>query len=135
MVAASNRGKTAESLVRARLETLCQKAAATFLRLPDAHAGSRAATLADFLYVREGTLYLIEVKETQHDYRLPHGNFEAGQVARMRRVKMAGGKALVVIYHSTLKLWRGYDIDRFAAREGGSWDLRDTEPKSLLDLL
>lgn len=135
MVTASNRGKTAETLVRKRLEVICKSQTSMFMRLPDAHAGSLTPAVADFLVLMSGQATFVEVKETMHEYRLAHGNFDAGQVARMRMAQMAGARALVLIYHSTLKLWRAYQINRFIEREGGSWDLREQEPTKLDNLL
>lgn len=135
MATTSNRGKTAEILVRKRLEVLCKSQTSMYMRLPDAHAGSLASTISDFLVLIEGQVTFLEVKETMHDYRLPHGNFDTGQVARMRMAQMAGARALVLIYHSGIKLWRGYQIDRFIEREGGSWDLREQTPTKLDELL
>jgi penicillin-binding protein-related factor A (putative recombinase) len=131
----SNRGKECEKLFKKHLDSLCVFIDTASYRLPDAHAGSLQATLADFLFIRRGILHLIEVKETKHDFRLPHGNFDKDQVARQRLWKDAGATSLVLIYHSNNKLWRGYDIDRFIIREGGSWDLRDQIPKTLKDIL
>lgn len=132
---AANRGKRGEKLFKDYLTTLSLYTDTAFYRLPDAHAGSMQATLADFLLMRRGKLHLIEVKETRHDFRLPHGNFDIGQVARQRMWKDAGANSLVLIFHSGLSLWRGYDIDRFIKREGGSWDLSDTEPKTLKEIM
>jgi penicillin-binding protein-related factor A (putative recombinase) len=136
MTSASDRGKEGEGLLKKYLDTLCRYSDTAYYRLPDARAGSMRATLADFLLMRKGVLHLIECKEVKHDFRLPHGNFDKAQVARQRLWKDAGANSLVLVYHSTLGKWRGYDIERFIDRsEGGSWDLRDTIPKTLPELL
>lgn len=122
-------------MVRDRAQELSNQQDCAFYRLPDARAGSFMPTLADCLLMRQGVLHLIEVKEVKHDFRLPHGNFGVDQVARMRTWKMAGAVSIVLIYHSTIGMWRGYDVDRFVTREGGSWDLRDQEPGTLESLL
>ena len=132
---ASNRGKRGEALFKTYVESLCKFSDSAFYRLPDAHAGSLQSTLADFLFLRRGQVYLIEVKEVKHEYRLPHGNYDKAQVARQRLWKDAGATSLVLIFHSTLNLWRGYDVERFVVREGGSWDLRDQIPTTLKELL
>ena len=134
--APANRGKVAEALVQKRLSVLCTSASKISYRLPDARAGSFKATLSDFLYMDAGKIYLLEVKETQHEYRLPYGNFGADQVARLRMWQEAGAVPLVLIYHATLKLWRCYGIERFIDRTtGGSWDLREQEPAPLINHL
>ena len=135
MVTSSNRGKDAEGLLRKHLQTLCTSTSKAYYRLPDAHSGSLQPTLADFFYLDQGKFTLLECKEVAHDFRLPHSNFDAAQVARMRLFQLAGAGAVVVVYFSKIKLWRGYSIDRFVERIGGSWDLRDTEPTTLQELL
>lgn len=128
------RGKTAERLVKKRLEALSQHQSWAFERLPDARAGSFKAALCDFLVQHNG-LTLLEVKEVDHAYRLPHGNFSVDQVARQRRWKMAGTEAVVLIYFKPIKAWRIRDIDYFVTREGGSWSFKDTPTFSLEELL
>lgn len=121
----ANRGKKAEKLLRSHMETLASASVVAAYRLPDAHAGSMVATLCDFLFMRKGQLFLVECKSTKHPYRLPHGNVDPAQVARMRVWKLAGAKALVMIYHETLDQWRVEEIDFFLDRStGGSWDFR-----------
>jgi hypothetical protein len=132
---AANRGKQAESAVRRYLEGLNTSRSAAFYRLPDAKAGSLQVTLSDFLLMLSGQIYLIEVKQVNHKFRLPHGNFDKAQVARQRIWREAGARSVAVIYHTPLNLWRGYNIDRFIAREGGSWDLSDTEPDTLENIM
>jgi len=127
----SDRGKAAEGLLKAYFEKLSKQQAFTYYRLPDAHAGSMVATIADFMFLHQGGFALVECKSVRHDYRLPHGNFDAGQVARMRMWKLSGATSFVMIYHETLGQWRSYDVDYFTRREGGSWDLRDTNPTTL----
>ena len=124
MVTAANRGKLAEKKLKTYLESLAVSSSCAFLRLADAHAGSRTATLCDFIFMREGVLHMVECKSTMHEYRLPHGNVDPAQVAKMRMWKHAGAKAFVMIYHEKLDLWRAQEIDYFLVREGGSWDLR-----------
>lgn len=131
MTTAANRGKEAEDLVRAYLTKRSAKASTSFYRLPDARAGSRQATLADFLFFNKGTGYLLEVKQVDHEYRLPHNNFDTGQVARMRLFEQAGAVPIVLVYHTPIKLWRANFVCRFIYREGGSWDLRGQEAVTL----
>jgi penicillin-binding protein-related factor A (putative recombinase) len=135
MVTATNRGKRAEAIFKKHLTQMATVRGTTFYRLPDAHAGSYTATLADFLLLQSGKLSLLEVKSTLHEYRLPHGNFSTDQVGRQRLWQDAGAQSLVFIYHEALNLWRMRPIDYFMIRTGGSWDLRDTEPKPLGELL
>lgn len=121
---AANRGKSAESLVSRRLDALSNKVDTAFYRLPDARAGSLKATLADFLIMQRSEMTLLEVKEVDHAYRLPHKNFAVDKVSRMRRFKMAGAKAWVLVLFTPTGKWRLAELDFFLTREGGSWDMR-----------
>jgi penicillin-binding protein-related factor A (putative recombinase) len=129
MATIGNRGKWAEARVKAFLK---KRESTTFThhRFPDARAGSMVTAPADFMFMSAGVMTLLEVKEVQHDFRLPHKNFSTDQVARMRAWKAAGARALVLIHHSTSGFWRLLDIDRFVEREGGSWDLSNSQTYS-----
>ena len=89
MNTSANRGKEAENLVKKRLEGLAKSANVAWHRPPDMRSGSFQPALCDFLLLQEGQLTLIEVKQTAHDYRLPHGNLSTEQVGRMRVWEMA----------------------------------------------
>ena len=134
-VSKADRGKGAEDAVKASLAKLSEQGHTVFLRLPDARAGSFQKALCDFVLLHKGVLHLLEVKEVAHDYRLPHGNFDAGQVAKMRRWKLAGAEAFVLVHHSTTQRWRFADVDFFVERTGGSWDLRKLPECALVDIL
>jgi hypothetical protein len=121
----ANRGKVAEGQVKKYLAAITRQDFA-WNRLPDAHAGSRQPTLADFLLINKGQPILLEVKEVAHDYRLPVGNFKLENRARMRIFQLAGAKCVVLIHHSTTKVWRCLPLDYFGAQDTGSWDLRLT---------
>ena len=131
----ADRGKTGEKKVKDRLETLSKRIDTVNYRPPDLRGGFKREALTDFLLLRQGVLTLIEVKETEHEYRLRHEHFGTPQVARMRMWQRAGANALVLIYHSTLDKWRGLDIEFFVDRVGGSWDLRGVELKDLEEIL
>lgn len=119
----SNRGKEAEKLLKNYLEQLAVTSSCASHRLPDAHAGSLTAALCDFLFMQNGRLCLVECKETQHAFRLPHKNVDTGQIGRMRLWQFAGANAFVMIYHKPLQVWRSAPVDYFLSREGGSWDM------------
>lgn len=127
-MSAGTRGKWSEAAVRKQLERYSAYSTFTFLRLPDARAGSRQPTLADFMTMHKGAHGLLEVKEVDHDFRLPHKNFDENKVGRMRLWNMAGSAANVfVCFNPGAKtaIWRQAPIDYFLKREGGSWDMRD----------
>lgn len=121
------RGKVAEGIVQRRLQALAQSAGKAFYRLPDFRAGSMQPTLADFLYFENKETTVIEVKEVNHDYRLPFSNFDAAQVARMRVLELAGVNAIVLVYHSSNKTWRKIPVGFFVTRgtKAGSWVLSE----------
>lgn len=132
----TNRGKQAETLLKNHFTKLAKQIDTAFYRLPDAHSGAFTPTLADFLLMHRSQLYLIECKQVNHAYRLPHSNFKESQVARMRTWGLAGAKPLVLIYHTPLGAWRGLPLDFFLDRsQGGSWDLSNIPTVKLEDLL
>lgn len=131
----ANRGKQAETLLKNHFAKLAKQADTAFYRLPDAHAGAYTATLADFLLLHRSQLYLIECKQVNHAYRLPHSNFKESQIAKMRVWELAGAKSLVLIYHTPLDAWRGLPLDHFLTRTGGSWDLSSVPTVKLEELL
>jgi penicillin-binding protein-related factor A (putative recombinase) len=131
----ANRGKVAETLVKKRLEVLARSAQVAWHRPPDMRSGSFQPALCDFLLLRSGQLTLIEVKQTQHTFRLVHGNLSTEQVGRMRVWQMAGATCCVLVYHSTTEQWRMEHVDYFSERTGGSWDLRAIPAKTLDEIL
>lgn len=82
------------------------------------------ATLADYALLINKRFILAEVKSTLHEYRLPHGNFDAAQIARMNVWQHAGATCIVLVYAETLDKWRGLPLDYFKVKSGGSWDMR-----------
>lgn len=137
-VSSANRGKVAEAKVRDYLKELeAQSVYFTFNRIGDAGAarGAFVAQAGDFQAFGWGKNWIIEVKETQHAYRLPHGNFGPEQVGKMRKRELAGSVPVVLIYHRNEKVWRCPSFSTFLSREGGSWDLRDVKAQPLPELL
>ena len=139
MSTAANRGKYAEGQVKKKLASL-ESARQAFARWPDARSGSFAVALADFLIMRDGRMTLLEVKEVNHEFRLPHTNLGTDQIGRMRAWASAGAQADVLVYHNTTKLWRVADIHWFHegyrkvdgdGKKVGSWDLRVLEHVTL----
>jgi hypothetical protein len=142
----ANRGKYAEGKVRDYLKLLdSAHVNFTFNRNQDAHAaGGRFTPQAgDFQafglwqtpagdnlqhIINVSRNFIIEVKELAHDYRLPEKNYSADKVARVQKRVLAGTSALVLIYHTGLKIWRAVPHDVFRDRSKPSWDLREFEP-------
>lgn len=118
-------GKKAEDQIANRLKAL-EGLNCYHYRLPDARAGSRKVALADFLVMCKGICTLLEVKEVNHAYRLPSGNFDTGQIARMRRHALAGGQSLVAVFFRPAESWAVADISYFLSEQpAASWDMRD----------
>jgi hypothetical protein len=139
-MAFANRGSGSEKKVKEFLEAW-QEADThrEFSRLTDAKAAGRIikAAAADFEYFcalpkvnswgrddgEEVVHGLIEVKETEHEYRL--GRDRLTQLARLRKRNKCGGTCYVVVYHSTLKAWRVLRVGWLTNNgDKGSWDLR-----------
>jgi hypothetical protein len=118
------RGKWAEGRLKKFLKDQ-EVHNSTHYRFPDARAGSFTVTPCDFMFMREGKLTLLEVKEVEHAHRLPHRNFSPDQVARMRVWALAGANANVIVFHSTLNQWRVIPIYYFLQRDAGSWSLTE----------
>lgn len=127
---AGERGKWTEKQVEGELKYLNGKFASfCYERLPDARAarGALKASLCDFLFwwkrdTDHKVSGLLEAKETEHDYRLPKDKL--GQLARMRKVRLAGGVGVVIIYHSGLSKFRIAPLEFFDGEIPPSWDLR-----------
>jgi hypothetical protein len=129
-MAFANRGTFAEKKVKEYLE-LWQEAdpKRESSRLVDSKAAGRVikAAKADFEYFAWPlgmTCYhgLIEVKETEHEYRLARA--KVPQLPNLRKREKCGGSSCVLVYHSTIKKWRVVGVE-YLAKEGdkGSWNL------------
>lgn len=129
----ANRGKEAEGLVKKHLTKLSEQSHTTFYRFPDARAGSRQTAPADFMLVHAGHLILLEVKEVNHSYRLPHGNLT--QVPKLRRFEMAGAVSIVLVYFKPEEAWRVAPVDYFLETSGGSWDMSEIPLKALSECI
>lgn len=136
----ADRGKYAESQVKTLLKKL-EAANCTHHRFPDKRAGSFVTAPADFLLLQEGKLRLLEVKEVQHQTRLPYKNLEQGQLARMLMWQAAGASCWVLVYHTPIKSWRLLPAEFFKNRQKttdtgkpvGSWDLNDIPTQTLIE--
>lgn len=125
----ADRGKDAEKKVHEALTTwVGDVGSREFNRLMDTRAAGRIvkAAAADFEFFSAGVHGLIEAKETEHEFRLARSKIT--QIPRLRKRAMAGGVCLVLVYHSTLNLWRAVSVDYLMeGGDKGSWDLRNVE--------
>ena len=121
----ADRGKQAEDAVSEALARWAQdRPDREFTRLLDTRAAGRVvkSAAADYEFFTVGQHGLIEVKQTEHEYRLERA--KVPQLPRMRKRELAGGLCLVLIYHSTLDLWRVAHVrDLMTFGDKGSWNL------------
>lgn len=120
------RGKKAEKLAQVMLDTLnLQRANFAYLRLPDARAamGRMKAMPADYLVFTQGRTIALEVKQSEHSYRLARDKLP--QLAVLRKLQWAGVRALVLLYHSVENCWRSMDLSAFDGDIPPSWDLSE----------
>lgn len=137
--ALAQRGKVAEADVRKLLERLARASAKfVFERRYDARsAGGRFPSQAgDYgYYAKDRRNYppdpvevsvngLIEVKEVDHDFRLPQKNFTKEKINRCTLRQMAGTEIIVLVLHTTLHQWRRPPFEIFRDNPAAtSWDL------------
>src|SRR5262245_19757351 len=96
------RGKWAEDKVRALLKKLGEADARfDWERILDARsAGGRfRAQIGDFGVFMPQLHGVIEVKEVDHAYRLPHKNFDTEAVAKLYKRQLAGGATWIIVAH------------------------------------
>jgi len=127
----ADRGSAAESAVKKALDAWADESPHREAnRLVDTKAAGRTIKAApadfEFFCLHEGVAChgLIEVKETQHEYRLDRSRLT--QQARLRRRAKCGGFTFVLVYHSTSGVWRCMSsADLGEPSTKGSWDLRE----------
>lgn len=124
----ANRGATAEKAAQKFMEAWAKDHPTREAnRLVDAKAAGRIikAAAADFEFFALPGHGLIEVKETEHEYRLARD--KVPQLARLRRRAKCGGICVVAVLHSPTGQWRVLDAAVMAVTgDKGSWDLRGT---------
>ena len=99
-------------------------------RLTDSKAAGRIikAAPADFEFFTatgpdSGVFGLIEVKQTEHEYRLDRDRLT--QLPRFRRRTKCGGLCILLVLHSTLGRWRAVGTDYLVTSgDKGSWNLK-----------
>lgn len=154
------RGKWAEAEVAKHFGLMSGRLAGfTFNRIPDARGGYHQPAAADFQwFYRVSTAYfmvngvaipaaingLLEVKEVEHLYRLPHKNFDAAKRGLAYVRQMAGCKCSVIIAHKLSGMqkkdvtWRTAPLDYFrnpTPSGTGSWDLSALPLMKMEDIL
>lgn len=131
----ANRGKVAETRVQTALKNwMGTSSTREFERLLDTKAAGRTvrAAAADFDFHcldshDRPTSGLIEVKETEHEYRLARDKLP--QLPRLRRRTRCGAKCVILVLHSSTGAWRAL-TPAWLENNGdkGSWNLKDQPP-------
>lgn len=139
---AADRGKKPEDEVRKYLKAYDERTHRfDWHRNYDAHtAGGRfQRQTGDFEFYFPDAHGVIEVKQVDHAFRLPHKNYAEEKVAKVYKRMLAGGMAIVLVYHTPIDQWRVTTLTPFRERTGGSWDLSAWElyptAKAALDSL
>ena len=116
------RGKAAEKRVDAVLKKWNDKAGFAYWRLPDTRAARNylPAQPGDFGFFCNKRGGIIEVKATEHAYRLPKGKI--AQLPMLRVLAMAGAHSVILIHHSKEDVWRAVPPG-WLAPDVPSWDL------------
>lgn len=126
--AKAQQGKTAEKAIAKYLDKVNAAVLAfDWQRGYDARsAGGKFQRVAgDFSFFSPAGHGIIEVKEHDHDFRLPYKNYKLSQVAGAHKRELAGGLVLVITFSTSLDMWRCMPIEFFRHRDEtkGSWDL------------
>jgi hypothetical protein len=101
-----DRGKAAEKAVETVLKEFNRRTEFAYWRLPDARSARSflAAQPGDFAYFCKGKGGLIEVKETEHNYRIAKDKIS--QLAILQKLSCAGAQNVILVHHSTIDVWR-----------------------------
>ena len=122
----SNTGKKAEKLVEAVLKKWNNRSGFAYFRLPDSRAARNflMAQPGDFAYYCGPRAGILEVKSTQHSYRLAKDKIS--QLPTLKKLSAAGAANLVLVNHTTEGVWRVLYPGGLDASVP-SWDLRNVE--------
>lgn len=126
----TNNGKYAEQEIQAALKQI-NVPYFDYQRLYDATSARHAfmAQTGDFLFFMPKIHGVLEVKSTQHDYRLRKSAFSDLQRAKLYKRTQAGGSVFVAVHHWQIDCWRlvSYDLchQAFNQQQSASMDLRD----------
>ena len=125
----ADRGKDAEKAAKAALDRWADgRGDREVDRLMDSRAAGRVvrSAAADFAFYDAGKHGLLEVKSTEHDFRLSRSAIT--QFPRLRKRVLCGGVCLVLVFHSTLKVWRCVPVSYLMETgDKGSWNLSDVK--------
>jgi hypothetical protein len=125
----ATRGKYAEDKVRDELKALSDRRAYfDFERNYDARSsmGRIPRRAGDFTFYTSTGHGVIEVKQVNHEFRLPKKNFNPDGFGVLRKRALAGGKIIVLVFHTPTRIWRYIPFEWFdERRDQTSWVLSD----------
>lgn len=116
-------GKETEKLVEKLFDQWNADSRFSWHRLPDAKAarGFLAAQPADYAWWRLPHGGYLEVKATQHEYRLAKDKVK--QLPLLQKHALAGARCFVLVHHYLLGKWRVVNATKMEIGVP-SWDLR-----------
>lgn len=124
-----NNGKASEHAVQEALKAV-NSPKFDWQRMYDATSARNAfmSQVGDFQWMMPGHHGVIEVKSTQHEYRLSKSAFSGNQLAKMRKRMNAGGSVYVFVHHYVADFWRLLPLqeilEAFGPNNQASMDLR-----------
>lgn len=106
MTERGQRGKAAEKIVEGVLKDWNTSASFAYFRLADSRAARNylAAQPGDFAYYSGEVAGIIEVKSSQHSYRIAKDKIS--QLPVLHKLSYAGAKSVILIQHTTENVWR-----------------------------
>lgn len=138
-MASKNNGKQSEKAIHAVLEKMAQLPQFDYQRVYDAGSARNAfqAQVGDFLFFLPNAHGVIEVKSTQHNYRLSRRAFGDTQYHKLRKRSKVTPHVYVLVHHYLINKWRVVSFREFdETLESGtaaSVDFRDKFNKDLFD--
>ena len=116
----SSDGKQTEKKVTEFLKTLMEQPEWWFHRFPDAAVcrGRIPKQPADYLVMKNGVSFLMEVKECEKMTSLPKSRLT--QLPKMKRFAMAGGRGIFLVSHPKHDWQWRYFTTHHVARAGGA---------------
>lgn len=100
------RGKAAEKLVEAILKRWNNRADFAYWRLPDSRSARSflAAQPGDICYFSGKHAGIIEIKSSEHPYRIPKAMIS--QLPTLMKLELAGASSVILVLHKGLDKWR-----------------------------
>ena len=116
------RGKKSEKIVEELFKKWNNKASFTHHRFPDARSarGAIKSQPGDMLFFCSGRGGVVEVKETQHLFRIAKDKIP--QLPTLHKFELAGALCVILVHHSVAHTWRAVPAKELP-NGVSSWDL------------